>query len=198
MNYYKSLKVLIALVTLTALSSVMSSCSKSESYSDLLRDEEKAVNWFLAGQRVEVEVPADSIFEIGPNAPYYRMNSDGTVYMQVLSTGDMSDRPVKGDRIYFRFMRQSINAMFEAGTTDVPASGNMDNFNSALGATSFFLGNTTYPNSTQFGNGIQIPMQYFGYNAEVNLVLKSYSGFVTESSTCIPYLLNIKYYKPEY
>lgn len=173
-------------------------CSKTESYSDLLRDEERACNWFLAQHRVEMEVPEDSVFLTGKDAPYYRMDEDGTVYMQVISAGDMENRPVEGDRIYFRFMRQNISTMYTEGTLNVAASGNMDNFNNALGSTSFFLGNTTYPNTTQYGTGIQIPMKYLGYNAEVNLVLKSYSGFVTESSTCIPYLLNLKYYQPEY
>lgn len=198
MKYYRLLKVLFAVVSLIAVASTISSCSKSESYSDLLRDEEKAVNWYLAGQKVEMSVPEDSVFITGANAPYYRMDEDGTVYMQVLSAGDMSDRPSDGDRIYFRFMRRNINTMYEGGTVDVTANGNMDNFNSALGSTSFFLGNTTYPNTTQYGTGIQVPMKYLGYNSEVNLVLKSYSGFVTESSTCIPYLVNVKYYRPEY
>lgn len=171
-------------------------CSKTESYSDLLRDEERACNWYLAQQRVEMSVPVDSIFEVGENAPFYRMDEDGTVYMQVISVGDMADRPENNDRVFFRFSRRNIMNMYEG--LDAPASGNMNNFNSALGATSFFLGNTTYPNTTQYGTGIQIPMKYLGYNAEVNLVLKSYSGFITESSTCIPYLLNVKYYKPEY
>lgn len=178
------------------MSSMFGGCSKSESYSDLLRNEEKAVNWYLAGKRVEVSVPADSVFEVGEDAPFYRMDEDGTVYMQVLSTGDMNDRPEEGDRIYFRFQRRNILSMYEG--VDAPAVGNMDDFSSNIGSTSFFLGNKIYPTTQQFGTGLQVPMTYLGYYAEVNLVLKSYSGFTSDQTQCIPYVLNVKYYRPEY
>lgn len=175
---------------------LMTACSKSESYSDLLRSEERAVNWYLAQHRVETEAPADSIFEVGEEAPFYRMNEDGTIYMQVLNVGDPDDKPKEGDKVYFRFMRQNIKYLYEG--IDVKPEGNMDNFNIALGATSFILGNKTYPTTTQYGTGIQLPMTYFGYYSEVNLVLKSYAGFPESQTSCIPYVMNIKYYKPEY
>ncbi|MDE5774250.1 MAG: DUF4827 domain-containing protein [Muribaculaceae bacterium] len=174
----------------------LSSCSKSESYSELLRDEERAVNWFLAQQNVEVSAPADSIFEVGENAPFYRMDADGTIYMQVIRIGDKENRPQKDDKVYFRFSRQNIKMMYE-GTQDSPY-GNADDMASDVGPTYFFYGNKTYPTTQQFGTGIQLPMDYFGYGTEVNLVLKSYSGFVNDQSLCQPYLYNVKYYKAEY
>ena len=180
----------------------LASCDKTESYSDLLRDEEKAVNWFLAQQRVEISAPEKAEdFEIGENAPFYRMNDDGTVYMQVLNIGDMADRPEEGDKVYFRFERRNIKSMWLG--MDAPSYGNMDNLNTILGSTYLFYRNTTYPNSTQYGTGIQVPLDYFGFYSEVNLVLKSYSGFTGntfggEQTNCIPFLVNVKYYRPEY
>lgn len=41
-------------------------------------------------------------------------------------------------------------------------------------------------------------LKYFGYNAEVNLVLRSYYGFTTDQSECLAYIYNIRYFKPEY
>lgn len=181
---------------------LLTSCDKTESYSDLLRDEEKAVNWFLAQHRVEVEAPADAAgFEIGENAPFYRMDKDGTVYMQVLNVGDLNDRPEEGDKVFFRFQRRNIKNMWMG--TDAPSNGNMDNLNTNIGSTYLFYGNTVYPNSTQFGTGIQVPLDYLGYYSEVNLVVKSYSGFTgqtfsAEQTSCIPFLINVKYYRPEY
>lgn len=179
----------------------LASCDKTESYSDLLRDEEKAVNWYLAQQRVETEVPADSVFETGKNAPFYRMNEDGTVYMQVINAGDMKDRPKDGDKVFFRFMRQNIKALYNGIEND--PFGNMDDLANAMGNTYLFYGNETYPTSTQYGTGIQVPLDYLGYYSEVNLVVKSYSGFTgnkfqAEQTSCIPFLINVKYYKPEY
>ena len=187
---------------LTLLAAVaLASCDDSESYSDLLRDEEKAVNWFLAQQKVEPSVPADSVFLTGPDAPYYRMDEDGTVYMQVINPGDSKDRPKDGDKVLFRFERQNIKAMYNGIGSG--SFGNMDNLDSSIGATYLFYGNTVYPTTTQFGTGMQIPLDYLGYYSEVNLVLKSYSGFTgatfqSEQSSCIPFLVNVKYYKPEY
>lgn len=175
---------------------ISSGCSDSESYSDMLRDEEKAVNWFLAQKKVVVDVPADSIFEVGPDAPYYRMDEDGTVYMQVITAGDCKNRPVSGEKVMFRFARQNI-IMLYAGT-DSPPYGNADDLASSVGPTFFFYGNKTLPTTTQFGTGMQLPMDYLGFNSEVNLVLKSYSGFTQDQSTCQPYLVNVKYYKAEY
>lgn len=179
-----------------ALAAVVAGCSKSESYSELLRDEERAVNWYLAQHRVETEVPADSVFETGSDAPFYRMDEDGTVYMQVIKAGDPEDKPVDGERVYFRFMRQNLKYLYEG--IDVKPEGNMDNFNVAMGPTNFVMGNKIYPNTTQYGTGIQLPMTYLGYYSEVNLVLKSYAGFPENQSECTPYVMNIKYYKPEY
>ena len=61
----------------------LGSCSSGVSYAELLRDERKATNKFLAYQHVLNEIPSDTIFETGPNAPYYRLDEDGNVYMQV-------------------------------------------------------------------------------------------------------------------
>lgn len=176
---------------------LLASCDDTESYSDLLKEEDRACNWYLAQHRVELTIPEDSNFEYGDDAPFYRMDDDGYVYMQVITKGDMDDRPESGDKVLFRFSRRNIKTMYDNdGEADV--EGNMDNMASSIGATYFFYGNTILPNTTQFGTGIQLPMDYLGYYSEVNLVLKSYSGFTTDQSSCIPYIINIKYYKPEY
>lgn len=193
-------KTRFPLAVLMIICAALTSCEKGESYADLLRDEEKAVNWYLAQHRVETEAPTKAEdFEEGANAPFYRMNSDGTVYMQVINRGDLNDRPKLNDKVYFRYERTNIKNLWQ-GSTSVP-EGNMDNL--ATVATSLFYGNTTYPNSTQYGTGIQVPLDYLGYFSEVNLVIKSYSGFTgnnfsSEQTACIPFVYNIKYYKPEY
>ena len=59
----------------------LGSCSSGVSYAELLRDERKATNKFLAYQHVLNEIPSDTIFETGPNAPYYRLDEDGNVWI---------------------------------------------------------------------------------------------------------------------
>lgn len=179
----------------------MTACSESQSYSELLRDEEKAVNWYLAQQKVELEIPSDSIsFKTGEDAPFYKLDEDGYVYMQVINKGDLdadgkaTNRVESGDEVYFRFLRSNIKDMYD-GLTVTPAG----NANSVLSGANYFIYKNTYLQaSTQYGTGIQEPMKFFGYNCEVNLIVKSVSGFATDQSYCYPYLINIRYFKPEY
>lgn len=182
--------------TAMLLMASLSACNDTESYSDMLRDEEYACNWYLAGKKVESSIPADSVFECGPNAPFYRMDEDGYLYMQVINPGDKSQRAKTGDKVYFRFMRENIKYMYD-GLSVVP-DGNADNVNSSWGNTSFIMGNTVLTTSTKWGTGIQIPLEYLGYNSEVNLVLKSYVGFTDDQMQCLPYAINVRYFKAEY
>lgn len=180
-------------------------CSKSQSYSELLREEEKACNWFLAEKNVGLELPSDPREIITSNtltpdgqlygelAPFYKLDEEGYVYMQVV-TANFSDLVDEGDLVYFRFTRSNIKDMYEGIETS--PSGNGDYLPN--GASSFIYRNTYLSSTTAWGTGIQMPLKYLGYNSEVNLVLKSYYGFTEEQSFCIPYLMNIRYFKPEY
>ena len=89
---------------------VLSSCDNGKSYADLLKEEDKAVKAFLADKIVINSIPADSVFvtlqDVGNNdtlaVPYYRLDDDGNVYMQVLDAGIQDDRFEKGnDVIHF-------------------------------------------------------------------------------------------------
>lgn len=174
----------------------LASCEDTKSYSDLLNEEEHAVNWFLSGQRVCVEIPADSVFEVGENAPYYKMNPEGSVYMKVIERGNMNNRPEEGQKVYFRFMRKDIKEMSEGG--DPAWDGNAGSGPTSWSNTSLIYGNTKLESTTMFGEGIQVPLGYLGYDCRVNLVIKSTQGFTDNQTTCIPYLYDVRYFKAEY
>ncbi len=182
------------LIVLTPVA--ITDCKDHELYPDLLKEEEKAANAYLADQRVVMSVPKDSVFITGKDAPYYRMDDDGYLYMQVVNAGDMNDRPKTNDQVYFRFTRWNLKNWYSAGVWS--SESNANNLNNGLGATSFVFGNTSLSNSALYGSGIQTPLYYLGYNSEVNLVLRSYYGFSTDASACIPYLINLRYFKAEY
>ncbi|MDE6291649.1 MAG: DUF4827 domain-containing protein [Muribaculaceae bacterium] len=179
----------------------LASCSKTESYSDLLKKEQKASNWFLAQHKVCNEIPADSVFLIGEDAPYYKMDNDGYVYMQVLKADALRDRviPETGEQVYFTYTRWNIEAMYSDNTLDIVATdGNQENFNTPLRATYFIFNNYSVSSSSTFGSGMQLPVSYLGYNSEVNILLKSYYGFASDNTVCIPYKVNVRYFKAEY
>lgn len=176
----------------------LGSCSKSQSYSELLREEERAVNNFLAGQKVINSVPEDSTnFIIGTDAPFYRLDEDGYIYMQVINKGDMAQKVEAGDVVYFRFNR--LNLKSEYLGYDPSWEGTQNQFSGSTNTSYNFVYKNQYLASTQsFGQGIQWPLKFLGYNSEVNLVLRSYYGFYDDQTSCIPYLINLKYYRAEY
>lgn len=182
---------------MTLASLLMVSCEDGKSYSDLLDEEEKAINWYLCQQKVETVIPENSEFQIGPEAPFYRMNNEGTVYMRVIKKGDMQNRPQIGQTVYFRFMRFDIKSMWEGNT--LAGVGNSEDMSLGTSGTSLIYGNPILPSTTQYGEGLQVPLDYLGYNCEVDLIVSSIDGFTSEISQCIPYLYkSLKYYKAEY
>lgn len=178
------------------LTSLLAACKDGKSYSELLKDEERATNWYLSGQKVVTSVPADSVLQTGADAPFYRLDKDGYIYMQVVNPGDTANMISPGDLVYFRFTRWNIELM-QSGE-DVKGEGNADDLTNGLGSTSFVYGNYELAGSSNFGSGIQMPLLFVGNNSEVNLVLRSYYGFSVDQANCTPYLINIKYFKAEY
>lgn len=175
-------------------------CSESQSYAELLRDEEEAVNWYLAKCNVLLDLPEDpkdlvTVNAFGEEAPFYKLDNDGYVYMQVVNA-DFDEMVSEGDLVYFRFMRQNIATLYEYDGELESWEGNSDYLPN--GTASFVYKNNVLTSSTKWGTGIQMPLQYLGFNSEVNLILKSYYGFTDEQTYCIPYIMNIRYFRPEY
>ena len=185
-----SIKILSLLACLSTLLAI-TSCESGRSYSEMLNDENRAVNRVLADQWVIAEIPADSVFEVGPEAPYYQIDGEGNIYMQVLDAGQ-GEKAQDDQLVYFRFMR--YNLMYYAGDRDAcPSEGNQNDMSQA--ATSFRYQNYTLPSSSQWGSGIQLPLEFLPLGCEVNLVIKSQYGWTSEISNVQPFLYHIRYYK---
>lgn len=171
-------------------------CEKTKSYSEMLKDEEQACNWYLAQNKIVVDIPKDSVFQTGQDAPFYKMNSEGTLYMKVITAGDRNKIPENGDRVYFSFMRQNIQSLMNGYIDEDVWEGNAENM--AYGSTSFLLGETILTSSIKYGNGIQIPVTYLGYYSEVILVVKSLEGFTDAQTDCTPYVYKVRYFPALY
>ena len=166
-----------------------SSCKDSKSYAELLNEETKSVNSFLADQNVILDIPADSVFEYGFDAPFYRIDPDGNVFMQVIDPGETEK--VKDDAlVFFRYTRYNLNEYALTGELGT-GSGNSENI--GLGSASFRFNNFTLSTSSQWGNGLQMPLNFLGFNSRVRIVIKSQFGLSSEISQVIPYLYDIRY-----
>lgn len=191
MKIVKPIVLTLFLASLAVM--VMTACSDTKSYAELLTDENHDVNAFLVNHRVVGEVPADSVFEVGPNAPYYCIDEEKNVYMQVLNPGTKDNRVANDQQIYFRFTRYNLQSYDSATNEFVGGSyGNSDDM--SMGSTSFRYGNYTLTSSSQWGSGIQMPLAYLGIDCEVNLVIKSQYGMTSEIAQVIPFLYNVRYF----
>lgn len=190
------IKKLIFHISAVVLLLSATGCEKTKSYSEMLKDEEQACNWYLAQNKIVVDIPKDSVFQTGQDAPFYKMNSEGTLYMKVITAGDRNKIPENGDRVYFSFMRQNIQSLMNGYIDEDVWEGNAENM--AYGSTSFLLGETILTSSIKYGNGIQIPVTYLGYYSEVMLVVKSLEGFTDDQTNCTPYVYKVRYFPALY
>lgn len=137
------------------------------------------------------QLPDISDIQVGSVAPFYKLNSEGTVYMQVVRMGTQSAATI-GETIYFRFMRYNLLSYLENGVLP-NGEGNM---NSITPSATFFELDSDKPSTTQWGSAIQMPMLLgLPVDSEVNLVVASEAGLTSEISSVIPYLYNIRYFK---
>lgn len=191
----KTIKILGNIIVALTLLSFATSCDDTKSYSELLQDEEHACNWYLAQHSVITEIPEDTVFITGQDAPYYKMDKAGSVYMKVIKEGD-GPWVEDNERVYFSFMRMSINYAYE-GYGDVWV-GNAEDLGNGVGSTYFFFNNQTLTSSSQYGEGIQLPLKYLRLNSEVELVVKSVMGFSSDISSCTAYVYKVRYFPAIY
>lgn len=199
MKFLNNIAKHIAAAAIVTLS--LTSCSEGKSYSELLTDENHATNYYLSTCRVVNEIPEDNKFETGPDAPYYRMDNDGNIYMQVIDPGTPDNRVEYDQQIYFRFTRYNLKQFMLTGLPSlqdaiadgsVVAEGNANNL--SYGATWFRYDNYKLSASSQYGSALQLPLGYLGIDCEVNIVVKSQMGLTSEMANVIPYVYNVRYF----
>ena len=70
--------------------------------------------------------------------------------------------------------------------------GNNDN---PLTQFNFRYQNMEITSSSQWGEGLQLPLDYLHYDCEVELVIRSQAGMTDEIASVIPYLYRVRYTK---
>lgn len=186
---------ILAAATLALTAAVATtSCNDDRSYAELLNDETIATNVFLADQRVDNTIPTDTnfVFETGPNAPYYRLDEDGNLYMQVLEPGTKGNYAKDNETIYFRYTRWNLQDFAKTGEL---GTGDGNETNMGTQNTWFRFQNFTLQSTIAWGAGIQTPLTLLPIDAVVNLVVKSQYGFQAEQAYVIPFLFRLRYYR---
>ncbi len=189
------MKIRSIITSLVALSAAMAfvACDDNKTYAELLENEDKYVNNFLADHEVINEIPEDSVFIYGEDAPYYRIDDEGDLYMQVIFPGTPGNDVENDELIYFRYTRYNL-AYYENGELNY-GGGNEDDM--SLSNSSFRYGNTTLQSTAQWGAGVQRPLAFLPVDCQVNLVVKSQYGFSSEMAEVRPYLFQLRYFRPK-
>lgn len=185
-------RIIIAIFS-AVIAAAAVSCDDGKTYAELLDTETQSVNRYLADQMVVAEIPADTVFITGPDAPYYRLDEDGMLYMQVLDPGTKDNRVENDELIYFRFTRYNLNNYADG---ELPAGTGNETDMGYLNS-SFRYNNYQLQSSIQWGSGVQTPLAYLPVDCEVNLVIKSQYGFSSEIANVVPFLYHLRYYRPK-
>lgn len=185
-----------AALAIATLGVTAMSCDDGKSYAELLTDETHAVNSFLANHRVQLGIPEYDEIETGADAPFYRLDEEGNVYMQVLSKGNKDMMTKDDDLVYFRFTRNSL-FLYDVATGEFPEDGWGNSEDLTVGSASFRYNNYTLTSSSQWGSGLQLPLSVLGLGCRVNLVIKSQYGLSNEISQVVPfYYYDVRYFPP--
>lgn len=172
---------------------ISSSCNDSKSYAELLTEENQAINAYLLNQRVELTIPEGNKFEVGEDAPFYKLDEEGSVYMKVLNAGNPDMMAQSDELVYFRFTRWSLLNYDPYTGEHIAGWGNSDDL--SLGSASFRFGNYTLSTSSSWGSGVQLPLNFIGLESECELIIKSQYGLTQEISNVTPFLYRIRYFK---
>lgn len=187
------MKIKTLLIALGAvIAAALTACDDTRSYAELLSDENKSVNNFLVDHKVIGYEKRDSTFqfEYGPNAPYYQLDEDAQLFMQVINPGTPGNRAKYDQLIYMRFTRYNLSDYKDSEFPE--GSGNSSELTN--GTYSFRFANFNAQASTEWGEGVQNPLIYLPIDCEVNLIVKSQLGRYDEVAVVIPYLYSIRYF----
>lgn len=157
---------------------------------DLKKTEQRAMKKYLSKFDVVDVLPAINDIQVGSVAPFYKLNQEGSVYMQVVKIGS-EPAATGGETIYFRYLRYNLLSYLENGVLP-NGEGNLNSVTQDV--TSFELGSDK-PATAQWGTAIQMPMLLgLPADSEVNLVVASEAGVVSEINNVTPFLYNIHYF----
>lgn len=169
---------------------VITITQKSLTTEDLKKTERKAMKAYISKFDVISELPPLNDMQIGSVAPFYKLDADGLVYMQVVKMG-IAPVATQGEKVYFRFLRYNLLSYLQDNRLP-NGVGNMNDI--TANPASIVLGSAE-ESTTQYGTAIQMPLLLgLPADCEVNLVVASEAGFTSEISNVIPFLYNICYH----
>lgn len=170
--------------TLIALLALGSSCNKRKTYADLLKDEAKAIDKFIAKNKLVIldNFPSNGKFK---SNEFYRDAATG-VYYNIIDVGDTINfkKAEVGSEVYVRF-----SGLKYFSVNDSIEYSNLDPINSPWPETLVYRGPVTIINRSLYSNttpGWAVPLKYVGHTGKVKMIIPFNMGSSSDQSSYTP------------
>mgnify|MGYP001308165402 FL=1 len=181
--------IIFALITLIAFGT---SCNKTKTYADLLKDEVKAIDKFIAKNKFVIldEFPKNGEFK---SNELYRDPATG-VYYNIIDVGDTTNfsKAKIGKEVNVRFKGLkyfSVNDSIEYN--------NNDTFNSPFAETFIYKGPVSYYTSSYYSGtvaGFAVPLDRVGRMGKVKMIVPFNMGSSSDQSSYTPTYYDVVQY----
>jgi hypothetical protein len=194
-------------VFLLGAAGVLSSCSDTKTYAELLADEKQAIKDFVKFDGiVPISVSEDGLesyvndeLDWSPNTKHFEVGKwykfeDG-LYMKIKSYGDTTQMFASSSMGYpsITMRYDSCYNLLTFEDWNSPYTNNLDPY--SLWTISSWNKNSS---GSTFGSGLEFPIQFLGVDGSVSLILPSKIGLTSEISSVIPYYFGDIKYKESY
>lgn len=175
----KSFYIILSLVFIAALSS---SCNKRKTYADLLKEENRAIDKFIAKNKLTIldAFPKNGAFK---EHEFYRDPATG-VYFNIIQVGDTinTEKAKEGSEVHVRF-----KGLKYFSKNDSIEYNNYDPIMSPWPETFVYRGLVTIANRSLYATpGWAVPLQYVGRKGKVKLIVPFNMGSSTDQQGYTP------------
>lgn len=175
----------ILMIVCVALSIL--SCSKTKSYTDMLKDERKAIERLIDDEGIKLlgEFPKDSVFQ---DNEFFKLSNE--VYINIVDLGG-ANKAVSG--------KTEVLARFDASyfMDDTTRISNYGPNSNGLYPMEFKYGHSTASGYASYliSEGLQTGLQYVGHKGKVKLIIPFKRGSSTDMQGGDPVYIRIIEYK---
>lgn len=168
------------------------SCNKRKTYADLLKDETKAIDKFIAKNRLVIldEFPQNGNFQ---SNEFYRDPATG-VYYNIIDVGDTVNigKIKEGEEVYVRF-----SGLKYFSKNDTIEYSNLDPIRSPFPETFVYRGPVTMINKSLYSAttpGWAVPLGFVGHTGKVKMIIPFNMGSSSDQAGYTPtYYESIQY-----
>ncbi|MDR1371584.1 MAG: DUF4827 domain-containing protein [Dysgonamonadaceae bacterium] len=170
-------KILCFIFGIIAILFISAGCNSEKSMQELIREEKKAIERYIANNRLNIltSYPSDSVFGEKDffktnEGVYFRVTEKGTGEMATIYKTEVT---LRVDSVHY----------FAHSDTSIYSMGSINPFEFIYGLTASYIANK---DGMSFCPAWAIPLKYVGVHAKVDMIVPSEYGTATNNSSFTP------------